>query len=572
MRSPAPDEGDGGGRRRPRPLRSVRVRITLAAVAVTALAVGTAGALLVRSVETDQIHQVRTDIEADLDQLVAQLRQGTCPPEAMASMESRSSLVLLQITGRDLVATYATGADGPLLATQVQGRGGATRDKGDTGEDEGAAGNDCAPPGVGGDPPPAAVDGGTTRATTDQTLPAAAPSPTPDGQAPGGEEGTGGTEVGGGDRDAGGGGPRAALGEAADTDLSILIGRRAVSGSYETLTRTVATPDGEVTVDAAVPVDQLAGTVDTLRQGLIVGLPALIAVVAALASVLVGRALRPVEAVRAEVDAITGSTMHRRVPVPPTGDEIGRLARTMNAMLGRLDASATRQRQFVADASHELRSPVAALRTSLEVARRNPDRADWPAVADAALAEEARLESLLDDLLLLAAHDENGAAAAADGSVDLGALAEAESARPRGVPVDVELLAGTDGAPVVVGDADRLSRAVANLVENAARYASGAVELRVARLGDTVRLTVDDDGPGIPADDRERVFERFTRLDDGRARPEGGTGLGLAVVRSIVDQHHGRVRVEDGPLGGARLTVELPAASDADESRRPRRS
>ena len=139
------------------------------------------------------------------------------------------------------------------------------------------------------------------------------------------------------------------------------------------------------------------------------GLPALVALVAAVAYVLVGRALRPVEAIRAEVDAITGSTLHRRVSEPPTDDEIGRLARTMNAMLDRLDTAATRQRQFVADASHELRSPVAAIRTGLEVARRKADRANWPAVADTALAEESKLEALLDDLLLLANHDENGA-------------------------------------------------------------------------------------------------------------------------------------------------------------------
>jgi signal transduction histidine kinase len=352
----------------------------------------------------------------------------------------------------------------------------------------------------------------------------------------------------------------------------VLIGRGgAVPGTIETVTRSVDTAQGPMTVVAAVPIDQLAGTVDTLRRGLSLGLPALIAVVAALAWVLVGRALRPVEAIRAEVDAITGSTMHRRVPVPPTGDEIGRLAHTMNAMLGRLDAAATRQRQFVSDASHELRSPVAALRTCLEVAGRRPDRADWPAVVDTALAEESRLEALLDDLLLLAAYDEDAGVSPRADPVDLAALAAAEARRPRRVPVEVVLPAAdgaavgaadgaADGAAVVRGDADRLARALANLVDNAARYATDAVQVAVAPYDGVVRVTVDDDGSGIRPDDRERVFERFTRLDDGRARPQGGTGLGLAVVRSIIDQHHGRVWAEDGPLGGARLTVEVPAA------------
>jgi signal transduction histidine kinase len=352
-----------------------------------------------------------------------------------------------------------------------------------------------------------------------------------------------------------------------------------ILGSYETISRKVDTDGGELTLTAAVPVDQLADTVDTLRRGLTIGLPALIAVVAALAWVLVGRALRPVEAIRTEVDAITGSTMHRRVPVPPTGDEIGRLARTMNAMLGRLDAAATRQRQFVSDASHELRSPVAALRTCLEVAGRHPDRTDWPAVVGTALAEESRLEALLDDLLLLAAHDEGAGTAPEAGAVDVAAIVEAEAARPRRVPVEVRPPAGpgtgppgeAGGAPVVRGDADRLARALANLVDNAARYATDTVRVTVGRHDDALRVTVDDDGPGIPAADRERVFERFTRLDDGRARPEGGTGLGLAVVRSIVDQHHGRVWAEGSPVGGARLVVELPVLVGQGATGPPRR-
>ncbi|MGH9260877.1 MAG: HAMP domain-containing sensor histidine kinase, partial [Acidimicrobiales bacterium] len=280
----------------------------------------------------------------------------------------------------------------------------------------------------------------------------------------------------------------------------------------------------------------------------------------AIAWVLVGRALRPVDAIRAEVDEITGSTMHRRVPEPPAGDEVGRLARTMNAMLSRLDTSATRQRQFVSDASHELRSPVAAIRTGLEVARRKPDRANWPAVADAALAEEARLEALLDDLLLLAAQDENGATAIHPKPVNLTALTAAEAQRPRRVPVDVVHWPADDQAIEIAGAADQLARAVSNLVDNAARYATSVVQITLSSDQDTVRLIVDDDGPGIPPGDRARVFERFTRLDGGRARHQGGSGLGLAVVRSIITRHHGHIRVDDSPLGGARLVAEFPAA------------
>jgi signal transduction histidine kinase len=171
------------------------------------------------------------------------------------------------------------------------------------------------------------------------------------------------------------------------------------------LSRTVSTPSGELTVYAAGPVDEVQENLEAVRRGLWVGLPLLVAAVAAVAWHLVGRSLRPVEAIRAEVAAIGGTTMHRRVPTPETDDEIGRLAHTMNGMLDRLEAAAARQRQFVSDASHELRSPVAAIRTDVEVALREGERADWRAVGTAVLAEEARLERLLDYLLVLAAVD-----------------------------------------------------------------------------------------------------------------------------------------------------------------------
>ena len=344
----------------------------------------------------------------------------------------------------------------------------------------------------------------------------------------------------------------------AGEEVRLAIG---VSGEPEQVGfREVDTASGRLILMGAAAVDPVTRSIDALRRALRFGLPALVALVAAVAYLLVGRALRPVEAIRAEVDAITGSTLHRRVREPPTNDEIGRLARTMNAMLDRLDTTATRQRQFVADASHELRSPVAAIRTGLEVARRKADRANWPAVADTALAEESKLEALLDDLLLLAKHDENGTPARHLAPMNLSALLSAEAQRPRRVPVDVALPNGNATEPVVVPGADHeLDRMVANLVDNAARHAATAVQIGLTTHNDVVRLTVDDDGPGIPPGDRERIFERFVRLDTSRTRDQGGSGLGLAVVRSIVAHHRGHVRVEDSPTGGARFIVELPA-------------
>jgi signal transduction histidine kinase len=324
--------------------------------------------------------------------------------------------------------------------------------------------------------------------------------------------------------------------------------------------RSVDTPAGVADVSVAVPSEQVARTTNAVGRALVVGLPVVVSLAALAAWALVGRALRPVETIRSEATAIGASTLHRRVPEPPSRDEIGRLAHTMNAMLDRLDRSARRQREFVADASHELRSPLAGIRTDVEVALHEGDRADWPRVARGVLAAEARLEALLKDLLLLAAGDEEAPVAAAT-PVDVAELVADEARRPRRVPVTVEYGSdhGDDGQWVdVAGSRPELQRALANLLDNAARHADGTVRVGTAAGERTVRLWVDDDGPGIPAADRERVFERFTRLDDGRARDDGGAGLGLAVVRSIVTRHRGSVTAGTGPLGGARFLVALP--------------
>jgi signal transduction histidine kinase len=486
-----------GWRRWIHPLQSVRVRITLAAVLVTAVAVGTAGWLLVRSVEDTQLGELRGDINANLDEVVTRLEDGADAQDAVDDA-SPIGVGLLQVVDED----------GEVVASSVV-QGGRT----------------FLVTGVGERPPAGADVSGESQ-----------------------------TNVGGGE-------PPGPHQDGVTGSVALVGADGAMASPLERITRTVDTPAGRLTVTAAAPVDQVARSVDALRERLWIGLPAVIALVALVAWVLVGRALRPVDAMRAEVDEITGSTMHRRVPEPATGDEIGRLASTMNAMLARLDATATRQRRFVSDASHELRSPVAAIRTSLEVARRTPDRADWPAVADTALVEEARLEALLDDLLLLAAQDENSSDPIHPKPVNLTGLATTEARRPRRVPVDV-IHWPADGEPLEIAALeDQLAHAVSNLVDNAARYARSTVQITLSCFDDTVRIVVDDDGPGIPPAERERVFERFTRLDDSRARPQGGSGLGLAVVRAIVSRHRGDVRIEDSPLGGARVVVELPAGS-----------
>jgi len=327
----------------------------------------------------------------------------------------------------------------------------------------------------------------------------------------------------------------------------------------EAAQREIQTTAGNITLVAQQSTAAVNRTVHSVTNVLLVVVPVMILLVALAAWYFTGRALRPVEAIRREAEEITGATMDRRVPEPETDDEVGRLARTMNAMLDRLESSSQRQRQFVSDASHELRSPLASIRTNLEVALRHADRADWPAVAGRALAEDARMEDTVSELLELARLDEVAGPAPLDTlpDVDLDELVLDDTVQERRVPVDTSRVS----AGRVHGRRAQLTRVVRNLLDNAARHATSsvAVELRAGE-DHTIELTVDDDGPGIPLDDRERVFDRFTRLDDGRARDAGGLGLGLSMVKEITEQHGGTVTVEDAPSGGARLRVRLPAA------------
>jgi signal transduction histidine kinase len=302
-----------------------------------------------------------------------------------------------------------------------------------------------------------------------------------------------------------------------------------------------------------------------VKVALAVGLPLLLLIVAATCWWIVGRALRPVEAIRAQVAEIGSGGVDRRVPEPPIEDEIGRLARTMNAMLDRLQAASDRERRFVADASHELRSPIASLRTQIEVQQRystaNGEQED---LLSSQLAEVNRMERLVRDLLVLARADERTMAARLR-LVRLQDLVREEVvglAGP-GLP-DVDL---TGVNPVtIVGDPAGLGRVVRNVLENALRHARSSVVVTVRADGDDVELRVANDGPEIPADATERIFERFTRLDEGRARDEGGAGLGLAIVREIVLSHGGHIRVDDGG-SGASFVISLPARGPRSRSR-----
>jgi signal transduction histidine kinase len=308
-------------------------------------------------------------------------------------------------------------------------------------------------------------------------------------------------------------------------------------------------------VAVAVSLEDLDETTAALAIPLLVGVPLLLVVVGATTWLVVGRALRPVERIRTEVERISGTSLERRVPVPGGRDEIGRLARTMNLMLGRVQEASELQQQFVADASHELRSPVASLRQAAEVARAHPGALPEGELAATVLEESLRMQLLVDQLLVLARAGE-GAPRMPRVEVDVDDLVLLH-ARRGGQP-GPEIDTTGVGPGRVRGDAVALGQVVRNLLDNAVRHAGQRVVAGVRQQGDAVVLTVEDDGPGVPVAERERVFERFRRLDDARSRDAGGSGLGLAIVREVVAAHGGSVALDSSPLGGARFVVRLP--------------
>ncbi len=326
---------------------------------------------------------------------------------------------------------------------------------------------------------------------------------------------------------------------------------------FVVVARGVNGPDGPLVVLVAESLELVGDSTGVVVRLLLIGYPVVVLGVAGASYWLAGRALRPVEAIRAQVAQVEGtSELGARVPVPAGDDEVTRLAVTMNAMLERLERASERQRRFVGDASHELRSPLATIRAAHEIATLHPGSSDWAATSSDVLAELDRVDHLVDDLLLLARADEHGLRIRRV-DVDLEDLVGAEAQRLRqhgGLEV------GVDAPPSRVrGDPSQLARALRNLADNAARHAQGRIDLRLRLVGDQVRVEVEDDGPGVPEAERERVFERFVRLDESRTRGSGGTGLGLAIAREISTAHGGSLHVEAG-VRGARFVLVLPHA------------
>ncbi|MEU8684873.1 HAMP domain-containing sensor histidine kinase [Streptomyces sp. NPDC048611] len=337
-----------------------------------------------------------------------------------------------------------------------------------------------------------------------------------------------------------------------DEDVTYRDGTAKVDGSVAdyrfALVEAKDTRGESVTVRAGSALAPEEDAVASVRNAMLIGLPLLLGVVAGVTWLVTRRALRPVEGIRGEMAAITASTdLSRRVPVPSSKDEIGRLARTTNETLAALESSVERQRRFVADASHELRSPIASLRTQLEVGVAHPELLDVPG----AVEDTVRLQRLAADLLLLARLD--AGERPSEARVDLAAMVREESSQRVTDRIPVRL--GELASGEVAGSRGQLGRVLTNLLDNAQRHAVASVRVAVVREGEWVVLRVEDDGPGVPESERERIFERFVRLDDARTRDDGGAGLGLAIARDVAVRHGGSLAVRAGSVFELRLPV-----------------
>lgn len=345
--------------------------------------------------------------------------------------------------------------------------------------------------------------------------------------------------------------------EAGDPAMISTISGLAIDDDvFRVLSRTEDATGGSFVLHVGTTLDDVAESTETLTRTLLVAVPLVALALALMVWWLVGRTLRPVEEIRSEVAEIGATDLHRRVPLPLAKDEIGRLAETMNAMLARLESSVRRQQRFVGDASHELRSPLARMRSEIEVDLALTPTAAYRARLESLREEVLAVQRMVEDLLVLARLDSDRLPVRMQ-PVDLDDLVLNEATRLKAenrLAVDIS---GVSGAQVM-GDPHQLARAIANLSDNAERHAAAAVTFTLTEGNGEAVLTVEDDGPGIPPGHTEVIFERFVRVDDARGQLTGGSGLGLAITREIVERHGGRVEVDPDGRSGARFIVTIP--------------
>ncbi len=514
----------------------MRARTTTAATAVVAVALTAAGLIVLAALRDNLVESASTQAENTARDIVTQLEAGTDltrlrlpdPDDEPVQVVSVDGLVL---AADDELRDRAPMADfGPYSTGQANGRD----DETDEADDEDSEEDEDEP------------DDEDSEDDADDDAEAGSPENTALGGAAG----------------AAPGGPGAVVvpvnaSSATETvfgDVRLTVGDAGSPDEFRVAAIAGSAPGGQpVTVYAGASLETAHSAVADVRRAMLIGLPLLLAVVAAVTWLVTRRALRPVEAIRAELAEIMHGDLSRRVPEPAARDEIARLAVTTNDTLAALESSAERQRRFIADAAHELRSPIASLRTQLEVAQAHPGLLELEGL----LGDTVRLEHLAADLLLLARLDA-GEQPRAD-RVELTALIRAELAHRVGDRIPVGVTLPAEEIPVT-GSRTQLGRVLGNLVDNAQRHAASSVRVTLARDGNTAVVEVADDGPGVREADRERIFQRFVRLDDARSRDDGGAGLGLAIVRDVVGRHGGGIRVEANAPGGARFIVELPVA------------
>ncbi|MET7538330.1 HAMP domain-containing sensor histidine kinase [Streptomyces sp. NPDC005507] len=482
---------------------SVRARATLGATLVVAVALLAAGASVLLALRSNLTDQASSEAESSVRKVAVSIATGTAP-------------AALELPDGDDTPVQVVDGDGRLLA--------ASEDL----ERISGTGSSAVKPVT-----PPVDDGG--------------------GDDAGGDDDGGSDRHGGKGKGNGGDDDSYAYGEIAD-DADGGMGSATVDGEtrdYRFAALEVKnTRQGDLTVYAGASMSAEQSAVGTALTVMLIGFPVLLGVVGAVTWLVTRRALRPVEGIRSEMSAITASQdLARRVPEPATHDEVARLARTTNATLAALETSVERQRRFVADASHELRSPIASLRTQLEVGAAHPELLD----VDGAVADTVRLQELAAGLLLLARLD--AGERPGEARVDLAALAGEElSQRPAG-----RVAVRTHLEPVeVAGSRSQLARVVGNLLDNAQRHARSRVDIAVRAEGPWAVVEVGDDGAGVPEAERERIFERFVRLDDARARDDGGAGLGLAIARDVAVRHGGALTVRSSPAAGALFELRLP--------------
>jgi signal transduction histidine kinase len=325
--------------------------------------------------------------------------------------------------------------------------------------------------------------------------------------------------------------------------------------TYRLWAGTGDSPDGPVTVYVGTSLEAVHEASAALRRALWLGVPVVALLLAVGTWLVVGATLRRMDRIRAEVDTITEAHLDRRVPGSGVGDEVGLLATTMNRMLDRLEASARRERDFVADVSHDLQSPLAAQRAQLEVALAHPDSREPAELARDLLEITTQMERLVGDLLVLAAADAD-AGPPDPTALDLEDVVLEEAARARaGSALRIDTGAVT-AAPVRAHRSD-VQRIVRNLLENALAHAGAQVQLRVSLDADEGRLDVLDDGPGVPDEDRDRIFDRFQRGDRARSRHAVGSGLGLAIARTLAERAGGTLELAASG-SGAHFVLRLP--------------